>query len=393
MRRPYRIGVVGFGVAGATASYLLARAGHQVDLFERTPVVGPVGAGVLLQPSGQIILKHLGLFDKVVSRSEPIDELHAFTHRGKTLIRLPYSEVHPDCRAYGLHRGDLFEVLHEAVVAQAVRIHLAHEITHCRIDGDSIHLTDTQARVHGPFDFVIAADGSRSLLRGDSTLTKWVHDYAYAALWAIGENDAVRRKLHQVVRGTRVLLGLLPLGQGRCNLFWSLRRRDKDALFNAGFGAWRQQVLQVCPEAGQIFDTVTGFDKVTYTTYQHVWMRRWHDDRIVFIGDAAHAMSPHLGQGINLALIDAFTLCRLLAQVDDHRQAFRMYAQARKHHLRFYAWVTLLLTPFFQSNGMIKGLGRDIFLPLMPRVPWLRRQMALTMAGLKSGFFGGAIGL
>jgi 2-polyprenyl-6-methoxyphenol hydroxylase-like FAD-dependent oxidoreductase len=387
MPKSYRVGVVGCGVGGATVSYLLARAGHSVDLFERAPHVGPVGAGILLQPSGQLVLQRLGLLEKVISQGEPIDELHALTHHGRTLIRLPWGDVAPGCRAYGLHRGDLFEVLHEAFLGEGARLHLDHDIQSCRKSDGRVFIRDAHGREHGPFDFLLAADGSRSILRGCSRLRKWVHEYVYGAVWAIGRSTAVRGKLHQVVRGTHQLLGLLPMGQGRCSLFWSLRRDEKDTLFRGDFAVWREQVLALCPLAAELCEQLHTFDQVAFTTYQHVWMRAWHDDYVLFLGDAAHAMSPHLGQGVNLALIDAYLFAEMLASSRDHREAFRRYTASRRGHLRYYAFVTFLLTPFFQSSGWIKGWGRDLALPWLIRVPWVRRQMALTMGGVKGGFF------
>ena len=76
-RRRYRVGVVGFGIAGAATAYLLARGGHSVTLLERASHVGPIGAGLLLQPAGQAVLRRMGLLDHVVADAAPIDELHA----------------------------------------------------------------------------------------------------------------------------------------------------------------------------------------------------------------------------------------------------------------------------------------------------------------------------
>jgi len=389
MPRTYRVGVVGFGVAGATVSFLLARQGHQVSLFERAPKVRPVGAGILLQPSGQAVLRKLGLLDQVAAQGEVIEELHAVTHRGRTLIRMPYAEIEPGCHAFGIHRGDLFQVLHDQVVAHKVPVHLGCEINSCHEVGQEVTLRDGQGVTYGPFDFVLAADGSRSLLRGDSRLTKWCHEYAFGALWAIGQCSTVQRKLYQVTHGTRHIVGLLPMSRGRCSLFWSLRRREHKAVLDRGFDAWKAHVIGLCPPAEELFQSITGFHQVAFTTYQHVWMRRWHDRHVLFLGDAAHAMSPHLGQGVNLALLDAYCFADCLARAPDHRQAFRMHANARRRHVRYYAAVTALLTPFFQSSGFIKGLGRDAVLPLMPRVGWIRWQMLLTMSGLKGGFLAG----
>jgi 2-polyprenyl-6-methoxyphenol hydroxylase-like FAD-dependent oxidoreductase len=183
------------------------------------------------------------------------------------------------------------------------------------------------------------------------------------------------------------------MGQDRCSLFWSLHARDKEGLWCGGFDAWKAQVGRECPEAGELLTPFTDARQLAYTEYQHVWMRAWHHENVLYLGDAAHAMSPHLGQGINLAMLDAFVFARILATSTDPQQAFRRYVRRRVHHLRFYAAVTFLLTPFFQSAGFVKGWGRDLALPLLTRVPWIRRQMIMTMAGLKCGFFGGLYGL
>jgi 2-polyprenyl-6-methoxyphenol hydroxylase-like FAD-dependent oxidoreductase len=388
-----RVGVVGFGVAGATAAYLLAKAGHQVSLFERAPAVGPVGAGILLQPSGQIVLERLGLLDRLKTVAEPIEELHAVTHTGRTIIRMPYGELGREYRAYGVHRGDLFTLLHEAVESQAVDIFLGHEITSRRETDQSAFLTDADGREHGPFHFVIAADGARSALRAASQQVRWSHDYRHAALWAIGQTNAVSRKLHQVVRGTHSLLGLLPMGGGRCSLFWGLRRDHKESLWDKGFAAWRASVIDLCPLADGIFDSVTSFEQTRFTTYQHAWLKQPHEGRTLFLGDAAHAMSPHLGQGLNFALVDAYCLGRLMESSDDCSSAFRVFQRMRRSQTRYYSLITLMLTPFFQSDGVIKGFGRDLALPIISRLPWVRGQMLLTMAGLKGGFLRGKITL
>jgi hypothetical protein len=61
----------------------------------------------------------------------------------------------------------------------------------------------------------------------------------------------------------------------------------------------------------------------------------------------------------------------------------------RTEYLRYYATVTYLLSPFFQSDWRVLGWGRDIALPLLPLVPWVKRQMLLTVTGQKGGFFRG----
>jgi 2-polyprenyl-6-methoxyphenol hydroxylase-like FAD-dependent oxidoreductase len=329
------------------------------------------------------------LLEKVVCNAEPITELHAAQVSGRTLIRMPYPELGPGVHAYGLHRGDLFQVLHEAVLAHGVQTHLGCEVREHAVDNDEVFVRNIHGQRYGPFDFLLATDGSRSALRASSRLKKWVYPYDYGTFWVNGRATAVRRKLYQVVRGSQQMLGILPMGQGRCSFYWGLRNDRREALYQRGFEPWRAEVLRFCPQVAELFEGLTGFQQVTYTTYQHVWMPRCHDDHVLFLGDAAHAMSPHLGQGVNLALLDAWHFARTLQSSADHRQAFRRYRHDRARHLRYYSFITFLLSPFFQSNGFIKALGRDLALPIMHRLPVLRGQMLLTLGGVKSDFFGG----
>src|SRR4051812_1093268 len=110
MAKHFRVAVAGLGTAGASVALLLARQGHDVTVFEQTPALKPVGAGVLLQPSGQRALSAMGLLESVIAHAEPIERLIAFKSSGKLLDDLAYGELSPDCLAYGLHRADLFNV-------------------------------------------------------------------------------------------------------------------------------------------------------------------------------------------------------------------------------------------------------------------------------------------
>jgi 2-polyprenyl-6-methoxyphenol hydroxylase-like FAD-dependent oxidoreductase len=382
----YRVGIAGFGIAGAASAILLARAGHQVTVFEQAPNLGPVGAGFLLQPSGQAVLKRLGLLDPILADSEPIHALKAYTARGGTLVHLHYSGAAPGRHAYGVHRGRLFETLHAAVRAESVPIRLEHHITAYRETGQEVFAIDARGQDHGPFDVLVAADGSRSSLRGALNPDLKAREYEYGAMWTVGRCTKVHGYLHQLTRGTRNLLGLLPIGGERCTLFWGLALSEMEPLRRRGFAAWRAEVIRFSPLAEEVFDTVQSFDQVAFTGYQHTAPRRVHSQRLVLAGDAAHAMSPHLGQGANLALLDAECLAEVLGTAQHPAEAFCEYRRRRAGQSGYYASLSRLLTPFFQSDADVLGLGRDIALPLMTLIPPLRKQMELSLAGAKRGW-------
>lgn len=392
MHRPYRVGVVGLGVAGASAAYLLARDGHQVTVIERAPVPRPIGAGVLLQMSGQEVLRRMGVLDYVVEHAAPIEELHARHDNGQTLIRTRFGDFEPGCRAYGVHRGVLFNALHALLKTRPVNVCLGCDVVSREVlPNGEVFLRDANGGRHGPFDFVIAADGSRSKLRDACGLPASVTKYPHGTLWVIAPGAGVPGQLLQVVRGNRNLFGLLPLGDGLVTLYWGLPVDQFEEAKRRGLEALKQEVLAFSPESAPVLEFVVDFSQLLLTAYQHVHMPRWHDDHTLFIGDACHAMSPHLGQGINLALLDAWYLAEALRRSASPREAFVAYYRKRRVQLRYYATITYLLSPFFQSDWPILGWGRDIFLPLLPYIPWVKRQMLMTVAGVKGGFFRGRI--
>jgi 2-polyprenyl-6-methoxyphenol hydroxylase-like FAD-dependent oxidoreductase len=390
--RRYRIGIVGFGMAGGLSAYLLARDGHAVTLLERAPELGFVGAGVLLQASGQAVLRHLGALDQVLAHSAPLDELYARqADGGREMITNRYGDLDPGCRAYGVHRAVLFDAVHDLVKTQPVDLRLGCDAVARSAEPGGVFLTDSRGGRHGPFDFVIAGDGSRSRFRAACGFVAHVWPYSHGTLWAVAPGPAVPGKLLQVVRGTRKLFGLLPLGDGLSTLYWGLPVRDYEATRKRGLAALKDEILAFAPEAAGVLDSIREFDQLLMTTYRHVWMPRWHDRHTLFLGDAAHAMSPHLGQGINLAMVDAWRLAQCLREASSPQAAFRAFHQAQRAYIRYYAAVTYLLSPFFQSDWRVLGWARDVALPLLPMVPGVKRQMLLTVSGMKGGFFGGRI--
>lgn len=389
MARQYKVGIIGFGVAGGAAACLLAQAGHHVTIFESAPQVGPVGTGLLLQPSGQMVLQALDLLEPIAAQSEPITKLHAFKPDGRTLVYMRYDELGSDCHAYGVHRGTLFQALHEKACRAGVSIRLNHKIVSWRTLENGVAALDSEnaefVSDEGPFDFLIAADGSRSTLRHhhqEEGTVRGERDYDYGAMWSVGRCTQVRGYLHQVVDGTQHLLGMLPIGGDRCTLFWSLRSDHMKLVRERGFDDWREKVIRLCPLAAEPLGEMEDFTPVAFTTYRHLNMRRKYTNSVVWLGDAAHSMSPHLGQGANLALLDAACLAATLAESDFPLDAFRRYHQMRRLHTFYISTLSKFLTPFFQNDGWFLGFGRDLFLPLLCSFSPTRKLMEMSVAGL-----------
>jgi 2-polyprenyl-6-methoxyphenol hydroxylase-like FAD-dependent oxidoreductase len=340
----------------------------------------------MLQPSGQRVLARLGILDEIASRSTRLEGLQAWLESGRPLIRLRYDALDVDTFAYGVHRGLLFEQLLGLCSSSGVSVQTSSTIASYQAKRDGVDVIDDRGIQHGTFDFVIATDGSRSCLRDASKIGYRCVEYPYAAMWATGPCHAVSSHLHQVIDGTQRLVGLLPIGRGQCSFFWGLRSDQYAALIHGGLQAWKDEVVELSPSAAQLLDSIESFDEITFVGYRHVRMRSWFADRIVFLGDAAHSSSPHLGQGANVALEDAVCFADALDECDNFVLACRQYQTQRWRKLRYYQQLTRLLTPFFQSDIPMLAMGRNVALPWFPRVPWVRKRMLRTLCGDQSGW-------
>ncbi|MBU6174304.1 MAG: FAD-dependent monooxygenase, partial [Planctomycetes bacterium] len=105
------IAIVGCGIAGPMLALLLSRTGRSITLFEQAEALEPIGAGIMLQPLGQLVLRQVGLFEDVTAQAEPIHELHAVQRNGKTMIRMPFRAAGIQMHAFGVHRNDIFQTL------------------------------------------------------------------------------------------------------------------------------------------------------------------------------------------------------------------------------------------------------------------------------------------
>ncbi len=381
----YRIAVTGCGIAGSTVAYLLAQRGHRVTVLEQAETCRPIGAGIMIQTSGQQVLQRMGLLEGLLPLSARLDGMTADLVSGRRLIRLDFQRLNSKCYALGVHRGTLFDLLLNCCRESGVEI--VNGFRAIRFDSHQGRICSSDGRSFGEFDFLIVADGSRSELRNSLGISASITEYAHGALWATGPCDYQPDRLFQVVDGTHRLIGLLPIGRGASSYFWGLPNASWPTLATADFNQWREQAIELCPPSASLLKQLSGFGDFTFGTFRSVAMHVAFGERFVFIGDAAHAMSPHLGQGANLALEDAECLVDCLENSTDPATAFRAFHRIRRKRIRFYRQLTALLTPFFQSDGSWRAPLRDLALPWMPYLPWIGSQMLYTLSGTKRGWF------
>lgn len=372
------------------AAIALARKGHDVSVFERFGSPHPVGAGLLLQPTGLDALATLGLRDEIEARGARVHALSGHTPSGKIVLDLSYARWAPGCYGLGVHRATLFNALYGALATAGVTLHCGAEIIRVEAAEPPI-LIDASENAHGPFDLAIVANGAASPLR-DALLPKARAPlYPWGAAWMIrpdptGAWDGV---LSQVYAGARVMIGVLPIGAApeadgkHVALFWSLREDAYPAWRQAGAAAWRKEIERHWRQAARLLEGPFDFSSVPYARYRDVQAWPWTRGATVLLGDAAHATSPQLGQGANLALVDAVQLADAL----DGRgvaSAITLYRRRRAGPVAWVQFMSAALTPVFQSRSTMIGWARDYFMAPLSRCWPFSRLMLATLTGAGS---------
>ncbi|MFT4249462.1 MAG: NAD(P)/FAD-dependent oxidoreductase [Pseudomonas sp.] len=384
---------MGYGTAGQALAVLLERAGHRLEVFERAAEPGPVGAGFLLQPTGLQVLWRMGLLSQALAHGAPVARLYGETSAGRAVMDMRYRDLDAALFGLGMQRGALFSILQQAWTQRA-GLHAGTQVV--AIDHERQRLRDGDGTWHGPYDLIVVADGSASTLRQEVQGTRLDREYPWGALWCLlPRGDWVfGDELRQRYVAARKMIGLLPVGTRpgdatpRLSFFWSLPRDDFEAWQARGMQAWLEEVGRLWPQARERLQDVSVHTQLARASYRDAVMARWHRGRVVLVGDAAHAMSPQLGQGVNMALMDAWALCEALRHEPDVATALADYQRRRRAHVAIYQFWSRWLTPLFQSEHDRLARARDLaFLPL-GRLPGGRGHMLRVLSGTQHGWFG-----
>ncbi len=390
---PLHIAIVGFGTAGQAAAVLLSRDGHKVEVFEQSNELGPVGAGVLLQPVGLQVLWEMGLLSEALAHGSRIDRLYGECASGGVVMDMHYARLDQRMGGLGMQRGALFSILAGALGTD-VPVHCGRRII--SVDDEGRCIRDQQGNAHGPFDLVLAADGSASGLRGGVGAARMDRPYPWGALWClVARNDwPYPHELRQRYVKARKMIGLLPVGTQpedatpRLSFFWSLPTAEFDAWENSGIEPWLDEIQGLWPEARLQMAAVSECKILRRASYRDAIPARWYRNRLALLGDSAHAMSPQLGQGVNMALLDALALRDALRACTTVEPALRAYAHARRVHVSAYQFWSRWLTPIFQSERDLLAALRDLAFHPLGRLWGIRALMLRVLSGTQKGMFG-----
>ncbi len=360
--------------------------GHRITLFDQFEVPRPLGAGLILQPTGLSVLDWLGVGARMRGLGARIDRLNGRAWGSdRVVLDVRYEALGPE-RGLAVHRAALFRVLHEAVLAAHMDIETSCQIS--GLDGPTVILN--QHRREGPFDLVIDALGSRSPLIAHAAAPDHRAPLRFGAIWASlpwPGRPFDPHALEQRYDRASVMLGVLPIGRQREDavmetaFFWSLKTADFDQWRVSGLDSWKDKVRRYWPETVPLLETITTPEQMILASYDHHTLPLPFGRKLVFIGDSAHATSPQLGQGANMALLDVRALAQAFNEHRDLQDAIEAYARKRRFHVKLYQGLSRVFTPFYQSDSVLLPLARDHLVAGLSRVPIVQRLLASIVSG------------
>ena len=375
------IAIAGCGVAGLACATLLRRLGATVVIFDKLEAPRPLGSGIILQPVGLHVLDDIGAGDAIRALGAPIARLFGRAEpRGNVVLDVLYTARGRHAPGgLGVHRGALFQVLYDAALAAGAEIESGRDVVGIR-DKRLVFAEGVSAK----FDLIVDALGMRSPLAGGLP-----QPLPFGALWASLDWCAPfdPAALEQRYRRANKMVGVMPIGRlkgetrTQAAFFWSLKHADRAAWRATPIEAWKAEVRALWPETEPLLAQIVRHDNLVFATYAHRTLADPVSRDCVHVGDSWHCASPQLGQGANMALLDALALARALATQSNLDAALGEYARLRTFHIKLYQLASWMFTPAYQSDNAAFAFLRDWIMSPLSRAPLAPAVLAALVAG------------
>jgi 2-polyprenyl-6-methoxyphenol hydroxylase-like FAD-dependent oxidoreductase len=311
-----RVLIVGGGIGGLSLARELAIRGMKAAVLEKAPQLNPVGAGIIMNPNAMRVLERNGLADEVRRESWPYLTRETRDRRGRLLATRDYRPLYESGKLSAgalVHRAHLLDVLYRSLAPGTV----------------SFGKTASEADLGG-YELVVGADGIHSQMRAERFGRIEARYMGYRSHRLIVDNVAgVRCFTEYLGRGQRI--GLVPISESRLYVWTTFNSRrtaraapDIPAMFAQFTDAGLQRLFAALPPA----------ERIITTEIEELWAEDWirvsGHGTTVLLGDAAHAMTPNIGQGAGMAMEDAAVLAEELASGGEIEHALANYARRRK---------------------------------------------------------------
>jgi FAD-dependent urate hydroxylase len=369
--------VIGGGIAGPATAMALARAGLEPTVYEARPG-GADGGGVMLTlaTNGIDALRAIDADTAAVAAGFPTPQITLRTHTGKRLgVTTTGGVLANDTVSRTVRRADLYHVLYSQAVARGITVLRGKRLVSAQENPGGVRAVFADG-TEAEADILVGCDGVHSTVR--RLITPAAPAPSYAGLlttggYASGVTVPAAPGSYEMIFGKRAFFGYATAPGGQVWWFVNLPQRREPRRGEAetiSSTQWRQRFAEVYAEdAGPALELIAatpGFAPMTpIHTVPH--LRRWHTDRMIVVGDAAHAPSPTSGQGASLSIEDAVLLAISLRDIRPAAAAFAHFETVRRPRVEKIIKAAARINSN-KAPGPAGRVVRDLMLPVILRV-------------------------
>lgn len=309
--------VVGGGIGGMAVAISLRKLGVAVDLVEIDKDWRVQGAGITISGPTLRAFKTLGVVEHIMAQGYCADGARLCDAQGALLADLPMQRVAgPDIPSGGgILRPVLAKILSQATLASGTSVRLGANFTDINQQDDGVHVRFSDGR-KGAYDLVVGADGLGSKVRQSVFPEAATPEFTGQGCWrAVVPRPPEIDRAHMFL-GRNVKAGVNPVSQSEMYLFFTQHIPDNPFLESERWPALlAQQLAEFGGVVAAIRDDLNPASRILYRPLEKLLVTTpWHRDRVVLIGDAVHATTPHLASGAGAAVEDALVLTEELAR-------------------------------------------------------------------------------
>ncbi|MFK7946939.1 MAG: FAD-dependent monooxygenase [Saprospiraceae bacterium] len=323
--------VVGGGIGGQSVAIALAKAGIQVEIVEILKEYNVYGVGIIQQLNALKALDKLGIADEAMRRGFAYGQVKMFTAGGHFIGKAGA----PPMGKYPSHNGISRRILHDVMYEEAQRLNIPYRmgitVTEIENNADGVDVTFTDG-TKDSYDILVGADGIKSKVRG-MIFGELNPRYLGVSVWRYPFPMHEDLDTGQMYYGKKSKIGFIPMNADSMYMFMVSHEGDENRYIDkAEFvpmmkGYLEEFSAKIAQDANaQLNDT----DLVNYRPIEGLYLSdSWYKNRVIVIGDGAHATAPQLGSGAALAIEDAVVLVEELEKVDSVAAAFDAFMKRR----------------------------------------------------------------
>jgi len=356
--------IVGGGIAGLATAAGLAKAGIPCEVVERAEAWAPVGAGIVLGVNAMRVMRRLGIDGEVAAAGARLGRGAITDHLGRRIGATDFALMEPEFGpTIALHRAALHEALLGATKDVPVSLGTSVEALEQHATGVDVRLTDGREQRYA---LVIGADGLRSRVRellfgGDRIV------YSGYTCWRLAVEAPVEAVEMREMWGRGKRFGLVPIGSSRIYCFAVANAPRGEADPPEGrLERFRARFADFGGDVPAVLAALRAPEELIHNDLEELADGPWHEGSVGLIGDAAHAMTPNMGQGAAMALEDSMVLVELAREAGIGPAIWPRLHARRAARVRWVQTQSRRIGRVGQLQGALACRARNALLRLVP---------------------------